>query len=387
MVENEPFAPRRELGRTGFVATALGIGDLADRGVPIETCVAKERRAIDAGLNVIDTAPNYEDGYSEEIVGRTVRERPRDSVFVIDKVDHHDRPVGPQIDASLARLGLGHADLFVFHGLSAMDAFDRLSGPGGGFDQLADAVRAGRCRFRGVSSHSPEVLRAALDAGVCDVVLFPVGPFVDTRYVTEVLPLAKSLGVGTVCFKAFGAGKLVGDTSGYNQPLKARPRGKPSSGGSDESEAALPRLFRSFEQADQGLARTKGGLGLGWRWPGGWSNCTAAPLTGDGPARWSVLAGHSLASGRRMVIMLPFPAETPQVGACGRANEEARCRSSTHCDGAGTRTRPTRARSGSGPRSSRRRSGSPTSARTGGGCGSTGSCATSWATATTSCWA
>ena len=34
------FAPRRELGRTGFVATALGIGDLADRNVPIETCVA-----------------------------------------------------------------------------------------------------------------------------------------------------------------------------------------------------------------------------------------------------------------------------------------------------------------------------------------------------------
>jgi hypothetical protein len=72
--------------------------------------------------------------------------------------------------------------------------------------------------------------------------MFPVGPFVDPRYVTDVLPRARALGVGTVCFKTFGAGKLVGDTSGYNQPLKARPRGKVSSGGTDDAEAALPRL-------------------------------------------------------------------------------------------------------------------------------------------------
>lgn len=242
MAKDERFAPRRELGRTRFVATALGIGDVADRSVPIDTCVATARRAVDAGLNVIDTAPNYENGYSEQIVGRVVREVPRDSVFVIDKIDHHERPVEPQIDGSLGRLGLDRTDLFVFHDLSAMDTFDRLSEPGGGFDQLTDAVQHGKCRFRGISSHSPDVLRAALTAGVCEVVMFPVGPFVDPRYVIEILPLAKSLGVGTVCFKTFGAGKLVGDTSGYNQPLKTRPRGKVSSGGADEGEAMLPRL-------------------------------------------------------------------------------------------------------------------------------------------------
>ena len=50
------------------MASALGIGDVADRNVPIEQCAATIRRAVDAGLNVIDTAPNYEDGYSEQIV-------------------------------------------------------------------------------------------------------------------------------------------------------------------------------------------------------------------------------------------------------------------------------------------------------------------------------
>lgn len=57
------FQPQRPLGRTGFTATAVGIGDLADRSVPLEQCVATLHRAMDAGLNVIDTAPGYEEGW------------------------------------------------------------------------------------------------------------------------------------------------------------------------------------------------------------------------------------------------------------------------------------------------------------------------------------
>lgn len=69
-----------------------------------------------------------------------------------------------------------------------------------------------------------------------------VGPFVHPRYVDELLPLARSQGVGTVSFKTFGAGKLLGDTEGYGQPLQARPRGKVSSGGQEAATASLPRL-------------------------------------------------------------------------------------------------------------------------------------------------
>src|SRR3954468_17745873 len=92
---NPRFSPRRALGRTGFVATALGIGDLADRRLPIEQCIATAKRAIDAGLNLIDTAPGYEDGYSEQIVGMAVKTVARDHIFVIDKIDQLTDPVGP----------------------------------------------------------------------------------------------------------------------------------------------------------------------------------------------------------------------------------------------------------------------------------------------------
>src|SRR5512140_2889531 len=185
------FAPRRPLGRTGFVATRLGAGDLADRSVPKERCVATLRRALDAGVNVVDTAPMYEDGYSEEIVGEALRGR-REGIFVIDKIDHLDEPVGPQLDGSLERLGLGSVDLLVFHAVSELAAFSRLAAPDGGLAEIGEEIARGRARFRGISSHHPDVLAAALDGGLCDVLLFPVGPFCHPRYVNEILPRARA---------------------------------------------------------------------------------------------------------------------------------------------------------------------------------------------------
>src|SRR6266581_8010979 len=218
------FRPRRELGRTGFMATILGIGDLADRQLPLEPLVATVQRALDAGLNLIDTAPGYEVGYSEQIVGQALKGS-REGVFVIDKIDHLYQPVAPQIETSLARLQMDYTDLFVFHNLSTLAAWSDRTTPGGGLAQLDQAIRAGKTRFKGISSHHPDVLAAAIPSGLVDVVMFPVGPYVDQRYIAETLPLARAYHVGTVCFKTFGAGKLLGDTSGYNQPLQEWPGG------------------------------------------------------------------------------------------------------------------------------------------------------------------
>ncbi|WP_223641768.1 aldo/keto reductase [Corallococcus sp. EGB] len=235
------FTPRRALGRTGFTATAVGIGDLADRTVPRAELVATLARALDAGLNVIDTAPGYEDGFSEEVVGEALRGR-REGVFVIDKVDVLDAPVAPQVEASLQRLGLPSVDLFVLHAVKSLAQWEELARPGGAMEQLEACVAKGKARFKGISCHHPDALVAAVRSGRCDVVMFPLGPFVDARYVEQVLPLARSLGVGVVSFKTFGAGKLLGDTEGYGRPLQARPRGKVGSGGEARDTPVLPHL-------------------------------------------------------------------------------------------------------------------------------------------------
>lgn len=235
------FEPRRSLGRTRFVATAIGQGDVADRSIPKERCVSIVRRALDAGINVVDTAPMYEDGYSEEIVGEALRGR-REGVLLVDKVDDLDATVAPQLDASLERLGAPAIDLVLFHAVPDLETWRRLSAPDGGFAQLGEEIARGRARFRGISSHHADVLAAAVESGLCDAIMFPVGPIGDPRYTTEILPRARALGVGTIGMKVFAGGKLLGDTEGYQRPLTERPRGKLSSGGVDDAQPTLPRL-------------------------------------------------------------------------------------------------------------------------------------------------
>lgn len=210
------FQPRRALGRTRFVATPVGLGDLADASLGVDECARILRRGLDAGINVVDTAPMYEDGLSERIVGRALEGR-REGIFVIDKIDHFDRPLAGQVEESIARLGFT-PDAFVFHNVSKLDDWHRLAAPGGMMAELG-----GKVRFRGVSSHHPDVVRAAILSGKCDVVMFAVGPHVDARYTTDLLPLAKENGVGVVSFKTFGAGKLVAHTEGYGKPASGPP--------------------------------------------------------------------------------------------------------------------------------------------------------------------
>lgn len=71
----------RPPGRTKFRAPLLGIGDLADRVVPLSTCVDTLRRALNLGLNMVDTAPGCENRYSEPIVGSALNGR-RDQLSV-----------------------------------------------------------------------------------------------------------------------------------------------------------------------------------------------------------------------------------------------------------------------------------------------------------------
>jgi aryl-alcohol dehydrogenase-like predicted oxidoreductase len=200
------------------MATILGLGDLADRQLPLEQLVATVRRALDTGLNLIDTAPGYEDGYSEQIVGQALKGC-RDGVFVIDKIDHLAQPVAPQIEASLSRLQMDYTDLFVFHNLSTMEAWARITAPGGGLEQLDHAIRVGKTRFKGISSHSPDVLAAAMPSGLVDVVMFPRGTVCWINAISKRYCHWPSGTAWVPCVLRRLGRNSSGDTSGSNQPL------------------------------------------------------------------------------------------------------------------------------------------------------------------------
>src|SRR5262249_28751315 len=155
--------------------------------------VAVLERALELGVNLLDTAPSYEDGLSETIVGHVVRARPsREGVFVVDKIDRLRSAVLPQLDSSIFRMRIDWIDLAAFHGVAEPAELDRLLAKGGGFDQLDVAKREKLIRWRGISTHHPDVLARVLDSGRADVVMFPLGPYVHARY-RELLARAREL--------------------------------------------------------------------------------------------------------------------------------------------------------------------------------------------------
>jgi predicted aldo/keto reductase-like oxidoreductase len=141
------------------------------------------RAALDGGMVLLDTAHGYQDGRNEEMLGTVLPGRKRDSFVLSSKVflSTLDRKTGlfsaetrgeeiqEKLDISLKRLGLDHLDILYLHCQSARESvlFDAvLSG-------MEKAKRDGKTRFIGVSTHKnePEVIRAAVEAKLYDVVL------------------------------------------------------------------------------------------------------------------------------------------------------------------------------------------------------------------------
>jgi len=121
--------PRVRLGRTELEVTRLALGGYPFGGVnrargwdPFtgegrETAIRTVHAALDAGINVIDTAPSYGDGNSESIIGEATRGR-RDAFVLASKVGHKGtaEDVAASVHASLKRLRTDRIDLIQFHG-------------------------------------------------------------------------------------------------------------------------------------------------------------------------------------------------------------------------------------------------------------------------------
>jgi aryl-alcohol dehydrogenase-like predicted oxidoreductase len=184
---NKTVTVKKTLGRTGLAVSQLGYGSMGLRGprtwgVRVVSEADAERflhSVLDAGINFIDTSPDY--GIAEERIGRYLGSR-REEFFLATKcgcvytqcedhlqIDHvWNRDVIQQnVATSLARLQTDHIDLLQFHGGDA-ESLQRA----GLIDLLLDLRRAGTIRFLGVSSKLP-ALDGLIDLGVFDTFQIP----------------------------------------------------------------------------------------------------------------------------------------------------------------------------------------------------------------------
>ena len=223
----------RTLGRTGVRVSCLCLGtdNFADP-TPEEEAARILERALDAGINLIDTGDTYADGEGEKIIGRTLARRGgRDQVLIATKVDHGRRRPGYSIDDpalagpndhghsrlniiracenSLRRLQTDHIDLYQVHRHSPDIPVDETLGA------LTDLVRQGKVRYIGCSTHPAwavmEALMVSERYGFTRYISEqPPYNLLDRRIENELVPMCRRHGLGIITWGPMAMGVLSG---------------------------------------------------------------------------------------------------------------------------------------------------------------------------------
>jgi len=214
--------PRRQLGSSGLSVSVLGLGCMGMSdfyGAPGDgdeaRSIATIHRALDLGLNFLDTADAYGPSTNERLVGRAIRDR-RDQVVLATKFGNvrsedgtfhgiNGRPeyVRQACDASLQRLGVDTIDLYYQHRVDPKTPIEDTVGA------MADLLKAGKVRHLGLSEAAPATIRRAhsvspITALQTEYSLWSRDPE------NGLLATCRELGIGFVAYSPLGRGFLTG---------------------------------------------------------------------------------------------------------------------------------------------------------------------------------
>ncbi len=211
----------RRLGSGGPLVSALGLGCMGMSefygAADDDASIAVIRRALDAGLTMIDTADMYGTGANERLIGKALRGK-RDSAFLATKfgivradgdpasrsISGRPEYVRAACDASLLRLGIDHIDLYYQHRIDTATPIEETAGA------MGELVSAGKVRFIGLSEASAENIRRAHAVHPLAAVQNEWSLWSRDLESNGQLKTARELGIATVAYSPLGRGFLTG---------------------------------------------------------------------------------------------------------------------------------------------------------------------------------
>ena len=193
----------RTLGKSGLKISRLGLG-----GIPIQRIDATGARAltadlISAGVNFIDTARGYT--VSEEYLGfalEGVRDR---FVLATKSMARTAEAMAKDIDISLKNLRTDYIDLYQIHNPGESD-LEQVMAPGGALEALLEAKRNGKIGHIGITLHSVDLFRRAVDLPWVETIMFPYN-IVETQG-EELISVCAERGIGFICMKPLAGGAI-----------------------------------------------------------------------------------------------------------------------------------------------------------------------------------
>jgi len=219
----------RDLGATGEQVSTIGLGGshLGKADLQEDEAIRLIHEGLDRGINFLDNSWDYNEGRSEECVGKALSQGGyRKKAFVMTKIDGRTKEVATnQINDSLRRLKVDHIDLLQHHEVIRFDDPDRIFNEGGAMEAVVAAKQAGKVRFIGFTGHKdPHIHLYMLDVAQkhgfhFDTVQMPIN-IMDAHFRSFsqlVVPEAVRQHIGVLGMKSFGNGVIL--KSGAVQPI------------------------------------------------------------------------------------------------------------------------------------------------------------------------
>ncbi len=211
--ESSPPMPERPLGKTGHNVRLFSLGGQATVEQPNMDAEADAiiNRAIDLGVNYIDTAARYGGGVSQVYIGRVMASR-RSEVFLATKTHDRTRDGSLQLlEESLKALQTDHLDLWQLHNITRKEQLDQIFADNGAIHAMMQAKEEGIVKNLGITGHAdPDVLLDGIQRFDFDTILLALNPAdkYHKPFMDELLPMANEKGMGVIAMKIPARGRL-----------------------------------------------------------------------------------------------------------------------------------------------------------------------------------
>jgi hypothetical protein len=197
----------RRLGKTDLEVSPVSFGAIKLPGISEDEAAACLNRALDLGMNFIDTARNYKD--SERKIGLGVGDR-RDDFYLATKTSARDYDGAMEdLETSLEQLQMDYIDIWQLHTVSNEENWQQVMGADGALKAARQAESEGIVGHVSITIHrAHEVMRKAIASGEFETIMLCYNPL-DSEDVADILPLAREQDMGTIVMKALSGGQIA----------------------------------------------------------------------------------------------------------------------------------------------------------------------------------
>jgi len=194
---------KNKLGNTDMIVTHLSFGGIKLHNNMPDKAENVVSKALDLGINYIDTARCY--GDSEVLVGAVMKTRRSECYLSSKSIGRSKDESAEDVNTSLKNLNTDMIDLYFTHDISREQHYEKIMSDSGTLPALKEAQKVGKIRYIGFSTHRADLAMKAIDSREFDAIMLSINLF-DQEFIKDVVPYARKAGIGVVGMKPLAGG-------------------------------------------------------------------------------------------------------------------------------------------------------------------------------------